>query len=122
MPPRLVLPNMELAESYREYIRELGTEERYPFPLDFDHGDFASLLQRLDAFSKGVDIPEGFVPSTTYWLVDGDELLGVSSLRHYLNERIRHAGGHIGLGIRPTQRGRGLGKLLLRLTVDEARK
>jgi predicted acetyltransferase len=108
--------------SYRAYITELGDEERYPFPLDFDHSDFPALLRRLDEFSRGISIPEGFVPSTTYWLVDGSELLGVSNLRHYLNERIRHAGGHIGLGIRPAQRGRGLGKLLLKLTLDEARK
>jgi predicted acetyltransferase len=121
MAPQLILPRREFAESYNEYIRELGTEERYPFPLDFDHSNFAALLQKLDEFRNGINIPEGFVPSTTYWLVDGDELLGVSNLRHYLNDRIRHIGGHIGLGIRPSQRGRGLGKLLLQLTVDAAR-
>jgi predicted acetyltransferase len=119
---QLVSPSMKYEASYRTYIAELGDEERYPFPLDFDHSDFPRLLRRLDEFSRGINIPEGFVPSTTYWLVDGSELLGVSNLRHYLNERIRHAGGHIGLGVRPAQRGRGLGKLLLKLTLDEARK
>ena len=117
---QLILPAMEYESSYRGYIRELGEEERYPFPLDFDDSDFSRLLMKLDDFRKGIDLPEGFVPASTYWLVEGNELLGVSSLRHCLNERIRHAGGHIGLGIRPAWRGRGLGSLLLKLTLEKA--
>src|SRR5699024_6384803 len=81
------------------YILELGDEERYPFPLDFDHSNFEELLSKLDKFRKGKDLPDGYVPASTFWLVDRDEILGVSNLRHFLNDRIRHAGGHIGLGI-----------------------
>lgn len=118
----LIEPCAEFEPSYRAYIAELGDEVRYPFPLDFDHSDFAQLLQRLRDFRAGIGIPEGFVASATYWLVDGSELVGVSNLRLSLNDRLREHGGHIGLGIRPSQRGHGLGKLLLRLTVAEARK
>jgi predicted acetyltransferase len=118
----LILPRFEYEPSYGAYIRELGDEERYPFPLDFEHRDFAALLRRLDDFANGVNLPEGFVPSSTYWLVEGGELIGVSNLRHYLNDRIRHHGGHIGLGVRPSCRGRGLGNVLLSFTIQEARK
>lgn len=117
---QLILPDVTYKNSYREYIQELGDEERYPFPLDFDHSDFAAMLTRLKNFQNGVDIPDGFVTATTYWLVNGSDIVGVTNLRHYLNERIRHAGGHIGLGIRPAWRGKGLGKLLMRLSIDKA--
>ena len=117
---QLILPNPDYEASYRAYIRELGNEERYPFPLDFDHADFPALLTKLDNFRIGTDLPEGFVPASTFWLVEGTELLGVSSLRHVLNNRIRHAGGHIGLGIRPSGRGNGLGTQLLRATIQKA--
>ncbi|MEX0738965.1 MAG: GNAT family N-acetyltransferase [Pseudohongiella sp.] len=120
IPVQLILPNSDFERSYREYIEELGAEERYPFPLDFDHIDFAGLLAKLEQFRHGVDLPEGFVPSSTYWLVDEGEILGVSNLRHYLNDRIRHVGGHIGLGIRPSSRGRGLGNELMKLTIEKA--
>lgn len=40
---QLILPNREYEQSYREYILELGEEERYPFPLDFDHSDFEEM-------------------------------------------------------------------------------
>lgn len=117
---QLVLPSAEYEKSYREYIQELGDEERYPFPLDFDHSDFPALLAKLERFRNGIDLPEGFVPATTYWLVDGSDILGVSNLRHFLNDRIRHAGGHVGLGIRPTRRGEGFGSHLLRITLEKA--
>ncbi|RUO31877.1 GNAT family N-acetyltransferase [Aliidiomarina sedimenti] len=117
---QLVLPHANYEQSYRDYIAELGDEERYPFPLDFDHSDFAELLAKVERFRNGTDLPDGFVASTTYWLVDGDEIVGVANLRHYLNDRIRHAGGHIGLGIRPARRGHGLGSLLLKLTLEKA--
>lgn len=122
MTTSLVLPSSAYAQSYRRYIAELGDEERYPFQLDLEHDDFEALLQRLQAFSQGIDIPDGYVPTSTYWLVEGDELLGVSSLRHHLNERIRERGGHIGLGIRPSRRGLGLGSHLLALTMQKARE
>ena len=118
----LIKPNSNYQESYSTYIVELGGEERYPFPLDFDHGDFPTLLRRLEDFETGTNIPDGYVPSSTFWLVDGSQLIGVSSLRHHLNEKIRHAGGHIGLGIRPSFRGKGLSNRLLELTIQEARK
>lgn len=118
----LILPCAEYEQSYREYIHELGDDERYPFPLDFDHEDFAALLGRLTDYAEGVGLPEGFVASSTFWLVDGSQLLGVSNLRHELNEMLREHGGHIGLGVRPSAQGRGLGKRLLALTIEEARR
>ncbi|MGP9498732.1 MULTISPECIES: GNAT family N-acetyltransferase [Halomonas] len=117
---QLIRPNVEYEQSYRTYIQELGDEERYPFPLDFDHTDFKGLLAKLETFRNGTDLPEGVVPSSTYWLVGKKELLGVSNLRHHLNDRIRHVGGHVGLGIRPSQRGGGLGNQLLALTLSKA--
>jgi predicted acetyltransferase len=122
MTIRLLLPCHDYEQSYREYIAELGTEERYPFTLDFEYSDFSTLLKRIDDFANGINIPEGYVPSSTYWLIKGQELIGVSNLRLHLNDRIRHCGGHIGLGIRPSYRGCGLGSRLLALTVNEARK
>jgi predicted acetyltransferase len=122
MTYQLVPPSAMYERSYADYIRELGDEERYPFPLDYAHDDFPALLQRLEDLARGIQLPAGFVPSSTFWLVHGEELVGVSNLRHTLNDRIREVGGHVGLGIRPTYRGRGLGKLLLGLTIDEARQ
>jgi len=122
MALELVLPSRTYEHSYNGYIVELGDEDRYPFPLDFAHHVFVALLQRLADIARGVNIPQGFVPSSTFWLIEDGELVGVSNLRHYLNARIRHCGGHIGVGIRPSCRGRGLGSELMALTIQVARQ
>lgn len=118
---KLVTPSLRYEQSFRTYITELKDEERYPFVLDLDASNFNDYLRRLNEFKQGIDIPEGYVESSTFWLVCGDALLGVSNLRHRLNEQIAHVGGHVGLGIRPSARGKGLSTLLLHWTCEIAK-
>lgn len=115
---KLVVPSIRYEYSYRQYIAELGDEERYPFPLDFEHSNFEALISRLNDFSLGQNIPEGYVQSSTLWLIKGEEIVGVTNIRHCLNDAIAYCGGHIGLGIRPSSRGKGYGKLLMKLSID----
>ncbi|AEF02773.1 GNAT family N-acetyltransferase [Alteromonas sp. KS69] len=116
----LITPTVLYEASYKEYIKELGNEERYPYPLDLDHSNFASFVNLLNGYSKGVNLPENLVPNTTFWLIENSEIVGCSHLRHCLNDALRFAGGHIGLGIRPSKRGQGYGMKLLNLTLEKA--
>ncbi len=116
----LINPTVEYEKSYRSYIRELGNEERYPFTLDFEFDDFPALVTRLNNCSLGIDLPDGWVPHTTFWLVENGEIVGVSSLRHRMTDRLERLGGHIGFGVRPSAQGRGIAKELLRRTLSEA--
>lgn len=116
----LTKPTVEYEKSYRSYIRELGSSERYPFTLDFEFDDFAALVTRLQNCSLGIDLPEGSVPHTTFWLIEHGEIVGVSSLRHRMTDRLERLGGHIGFGVRPSAQGRGIAKELLRQTLIAA--
>ncbi len=121
---RFERPHAALASSYRAMIDEiLGRgEELIPFPLSFENGDFAAFLAKLAACERGEGIPQGFVPHTTFWLVDeAGEVVAVSNLRHGLTERLRIEGGHIGYGVRPSARRRGHATEILRRTLAEAR-
>ncbi len=113
----LILPTKEYRNSYEAYIEELGDEERYPFPMDFDYSDFEKMLAKISDFSKGENLPSGYVQSSTLWLVDAGNLIGVTNIRHRLNKEIEHCGGHIGLGIRPSYRGKGYGRKLMSLSI-----
>ncbi|CUA84870.1 GNAT family N-acetyltransferase [Pseudidiomarina woesei] len=119
---QLVVPSADYQASYLSYIAELGDEERYPFPLDFEHSDFPAMLARIAAFRLGEDIPQGYVPSSTFWLIRDGEIVGCTNVRHFLNAQIEHCGGHIGLSIRPSARGHGLGVHLMQLSIAEARR
>jgi predicted acetyltransferase len=65
--------------------------------------------------------PEGHVPSTTLWFVDGDEYLGRIAIRHRLTDFLREVGGHIGYDVRPTARRRGHATAMLRAALPTAR-
>lgn len=70
---------------------------------------------------RGLD---GFVPATAWWIIDDDapdRVLGSIHLRHELNESLLAEGGHIGYGVRPSARGRGVASAALRLVLEHAR-
>ncbi len=124
---RLVLqdPHAGLADSYRALVREFVErgEKLVPFTLSFPNEPFAEFLRKLEACARGEEIPEGFVPHTTFWLVrDGTEVVGVSNLRHRMTDKLMVDGGNIGYGVRPSARGRGLARVLLRETLERARR
>ena len=114
---RLLKPSKLLADSYDRYIKDLGSEERYPFPLDFDYSNFERYLEKVEDFALGKNLPEGYVQSTTLWLVEENEIVGVTNIRHELNSSIRHIGGHIGLSIKPSARGKSLGVKLMKMSI-----
>lgn len=125
MPASLSLgsPSVELIESYREHVREFEAagEDLVPFPLGFEHHDGPALVERLARASRGEGLPEGFVAHSTYWLVlEETTVVGVSNLRHELTPFLRHEGGHIGYGVRPSARGRGYATEMLRRTLGYA--
>ena len=93
-----------------------------PFTLKFPYEDFDALLKTYRDLKQGIGVPEGFVPHSSYWLVrDGNHLLGVSNLRHTLTPKLRISGGHIGYGIRPSERRKGYATRLLTETLKVAR-
>jgi predicted acetyltransferase len=54
------------------------------------------------------------VPGTFLVGVVGDTIVGRLSLRHWLNDKLAAVGGHIGYGVRPSQRRRGYATEMLR--------
>jgi predicted acetyltransferase len=49
-------------------------------------------------------------------------ILGSVNIRHCLNEDLLFRGGHIGYGIRPTQRKKGYATLMLGLALEKCRE
>ena len=66
----------------------------------------------------------GLVPDTTYFCLDTDRniFVGAVNIRHYLTEKLKFSGGHIGDGIRPSERRNGYGSAMIGLAIEEAKK
>ncbi|MDO3413401.1 GNAT family N-acetyltransferase [Saccharibacillus sp. CPCC 101409] len=122
---KLVKPQMELKDEYLSFYQEWieSGEDMVPWVISKDPSDFQSMLKSLSDNEQGYGLPEGWVPDSTYWLVNQDnKVLGAVNIRHRLTEYLNNAGGHIGYGICPTQRKKGYATILLELALKEARK
>lgn len=73
--------------------------------------------QRLEETPR----PDGFVPDTELWLVEGDEFLGRIGIRHRLTPFLLEVGGHIGYDVRPSARRKGHASAMLREALGVAR-
>ena len=83
---------------------------------------FAAWVARLaDESDSAKPLDAGRVHCTYRWIVEGDRVLGAIALRHELNDFLLRAGGHIGYGIRPSARRRGLATWALDRMLGEAR-
>lgn len=67
-------------------------------------------------------LPSDYVPMTTYWLRRNGYPVGISKLRHRLNEALLNRGGHIGFCIRPSERRKGMAKEILSQTLRSAHR
>lgn len=85
-----------------------------------DWSDFDKYLEGLETKEE----TEGRVPDSTFFCLDTDRnrLVGAVNIRHYLNADICLTGGHIGDGVRPSERRKGYATAMIGLALEECRK
>ena len=117
----LIMPSIKDRIGWLEYYKEFKKVNPDSNPLDYRLGqDYEQWLSEKEDESKGLNLQEGRVPSSVYLLkIEGnDRILGHVSIRHSIdNEFLEKVGGHIGYGIRPSERGKGYAKILLNLAL-----
>jgi predicted acetyltransferase len=120
---QLVRPSMRFRDSVLAAVREFQAEGGYrTYSLASLTNDFRAFIQHLLDDEDPGKVPPHFVPQTNYWLVEGDQFIGRTSLRHELNDQLRLIGGHIGYEIRPSRRRQGYGTAILRLVLPKAQQ
>ena len=118
----------ELAESDGpeglRFLQELVNEEGImvaPAPKDIDETSYPRWLKAKVNTARGIDLPDGFIPCTTYWVMLDGKVIGLANIKHYLNDALRKKGGHIGLSLAKNYRRRGLGTRTTGLLIEKAR-
>ena len=81
-------------------------------------------LEELNKRSCEDTVPKGLVPSSTYLGIREKDnyIVGMIDIRHYLNEYLTQAGGHIGYGVRKTERNKGYAKQMLKLALEKCKE
>lgn len=91
-------------------LSENGFTTNFP---DNSFKEFKDSLPRLVEISNGINLAEGYVPQTIYWMYADDKPVAYGKLRHQLNDKLLEYGGHVGYVVRPSERGKGYGKIFL---------
>lgn len=122
--PKFVLFSEISEKQYASYIAEWEAAGEPIVPLASSPRDMT--YESLQGFwledTKEIAYEKGFVPSSLYFLVDENhKILGSAHIRHDLNDRLKLFGGHIGYGVRPSERGNGYAKELLKQSLIVAR-
>jgi predicted acetyltransferase len=80
-------------------------------------------LNHLKASSSPDTVQPGWVVSSTFFAVRPTEnrIIGMIDIRHELNNFLRSYGGHIGYGVRPSERNKGYATQMLLLALDFSR-
>jgi predicted acetyltransferase len=107
---------VEDERSFKSAVKEFALQTPpWQFAFQFDpSGDFSEYVRKLNAWSRGLELAEAFVPNSYYVGVVDGSIIGRVSIRHELNDFLRRVGGHIGYGVIPTERQRGHATEMLR--------
>jgi predicted acetyltransferase len=114
----LVEPNEKFQKSFENYAlsyRKINDEHyfnKYKKAIE----NFQDYLNDLHSYSKRQDLPQVEVLTSTFWLTDKKEVVGVVRIRH---QEVEYA-GHIGYDISPDYRNRGCGLQILKLALEKA--
>ena len=118
---------VKLSKEYKEQLFDM-MEEWLALEKEFsphairknDYRNFDFYLENLECREE----KDGRVPDSVFFCLDADRniFVGAVNIRHYLNEDLLYTGGHIGDGIRPSQRRKGYATAMIGLALAECRK
>jgi predicted acetyltransferase len=120
---KLIEPTVELKSEFLEMVEEFIAESKKVIDGigSIDKDDFENSVSRVKDHSRGIGLPEGWVPASTYWLISQGHIVGTCNLRHRLTNALRKFGGHIGYSMRPSERQKGYATQMLYLVLEKAR-
>lgn len=129
----LTEPQTEYADDIWEFRREIleydaNTEDQFAGCMSLDVCKSAEEWIKICGLRKNERTCEGTgvaVPSHMYLAVrmNDNRIIGMIDLRHHINHPILGTwGGHCGYSVRPSERGKGYAKEMLRLNAQNAQK
>ena len=118
---------VKLTKAYKSQLFEMmdewsGTGEKIiPYVIrKTDYHDFENYLENIEL----KEARDGLVPDSTFFCLDIERniFVGAVNIRHYLNKSLLLTGGHVGDGVRPSERRKGISTQMIGLALVECKK
>lgn len=118
---------VKMEPKYRQQLQDMmgewyATGEKIvPYSIRrLDYRNFDNYLVNLEQKEK----MENMVPDSTFFCLDenSNSFVGAVNIRHCLNDSLLLNGGHIGDGVRPSQRHKGIATKMFCIALEKCRK
>lgn len=123
----LVFPREEHKEQVENYLKEHFENGEYHLNgvggLD-KIKDFEEWLHKIQDENVKEKVKEDRVQATLYLAIrkSDNRMIGTIQIRHELNEYLLNIGGHIGDGVRPSERRKGYATEMIRLALEKCKE
>lgn len=119
---KLVFPTLKHKEEALAYRQEYFDSGVYAINGDGGLDEAESYEEWIETIHADLTRDDGtFVPATTYFAMVGKRIVGTIQVRHCLNDFLLGYGGHIGYGVRPSERRKGYATKMLALALEKCR-
>ena len=122
-----MLKLVKLEEKYKDLLFDMMDEWNESgekiIPYAIRKVDYHNFEEYRESLEKKED-KDGLVPDSTFFCLDTDRniFVGAVNIRHYLNANLLKNGGHIGDGVRPSERRKGFATKMIKLALEECKK
>lgn len=110
---------IDMLEEWIDYNSKNETNRSPWVIFKNSYDDFDYYLNNLETSEP----KDGLVPDSTFFCLDEERniIVGAVNIRHYLNDYLLAHGGHIGDGIRPSERRKGYATQMIQLALEECK-
>ena len=124
----LIKPSLEYKEQIIDMLDEwflynkTHKTDLSPRCIFQDYQNFDAYIERFK--QAEINPKVGLVPATLYFAYDKERniIVGAIQIRHCLNEHLKLSGGHIGDGIRPSERRKGYATEMIGLALKKCKE
>ena len=122
---KFIKPEQKYLKSYYEACCETWghVHDNYIIHNPNEYADWKNhIFQDYKDYENGENLPEGIVPSVTYWLINNEEYIATINIRPELNENLKKYGGHIGIAIRLSKRNKIYGVAIAKFAAQKIKE
>ena len=110
--------SLDMGKPVYDMLQEIpAVENGFTNPAyNLSYDEYKEWLRTTDNNSQGIDLPEGWIPYTTYVLYVDNNPVGYGRIRHSSSEYLETivGAGNLGYGIAKEHRGKGYGSILFK--------